>query len=122
MKGFPDLHNAYRLECKSKKPQRLNPDFYLHIREELKENERAATALLDNKDLEAHIAVRSQIGFYRRDLMAFLEKRLEKILLMSLYDLKDSEIRFLQEEEDLRLAVRELTQKFTQEVNGGELP
>ena len=118
MKDLPDLHTAYRLECKSKKPQKLPADFYLLIFEGLKERDRLAAEALKGNDMENYISQRNQIDFYRRDLESFMEKRLEKVLLMSLYDLKNSEIRFLPKEEELRLAVKELTRKFVSGIGG----
>lgn len=114
MTALPDLHNAYRLECKSRKPQRLSPDFYLTVFEGLKEREEKADKYLKEKNLEDYVSLKTQVGLYRRDLRTFMEKRLEKLLIMSLYDLENSEVRFLPEEEELRLTVKGLTEKFIQ--------
>lgn len=86
-----DLRSFLRVEVRSKKVKKLDPNFYKNVTEALETLKEEADSYLVKQDITNYINLKGRINDIERDFRALFQRRFEKIATLSLYDL-DSEL------------------------------
>lgn len=86
-----DLRSFLRVEVRSKKVKKLDPNFYKNVTEALDTLKSEANIYLVKQDITNYINLKERIDYIERDFRALFQRRFEKIATLSIYDL-DSEL------------------------------
>lgn len=94
-----ELKSMLRVELKSKKVKKIEPGFYKNVVEALQSlNSDAQKYLLEN-DISNYIKIKERIDEIERTFKSFYQRRFEKILVLSIYDLESDALNQLTPEE-----------------------
>ncbi|MHB8372433.1 MAG: hypothetical protein ACYDAO_05330 [Thermoplasmataceae archaeon] len=109
---FKKIRDYSRVESSRVSLNRINQDFYNEVRETLLAMKEMAEESLSNGDIDQYIGIREREGNIRKSLALFFQKRYEKILRESLYDIEGKTLDILTSEE------REFIMKMHNEMMG----
>ena len=96
---FKKIRDYSRIESKGVTLNRINQDFYSEVREALLFLKGMAEESLSKGDIDQYIAVREREGNIKKSLSLFFQKRYEKILRESLYDIEGKTLDILTPQE-----------------------
>ena len=96
---FKKIRDYSRIESKGVTLNRINQDFYSEVREALLFLKEMAEESLSKGDIDQYIAIREREGNIKKSLSLFFQKRYEKILRESLYDIEGKTLDILTPQE-----------------------
>lgn len=94
-----ELKSVLRVEVKSKKIKKIEPNFYKVIVNALESLNSDAEDHLSNQNITGYIQTKERISEIEKDFKAFFQRRFEKIATYSIYDLETDLMNSLTPEE-----------------------
>ncbi|MHB1492287.1 MAG: hypothetical protein ACYCR7_01135 [Thermoplasmataceae archaeon] len=96
---FKKIRDYSRIESSRVPLNRINQDFYSEVREALLAMKEMAEESLSKGDIDQYIGIREREGNIKKSLSLFFQKRYEKILRESLYDIEGKTLDILTPQE-----------------------